>query len=89
MSDGEQHVKANVHPDAPIHKGEHSTIPHPPPQDQERNRMKPVPDTGWKAPLPSKDGGDKEPDFLNKPPYSWKSEGNKFVPKYTACVPYL
>ncbi len=85
MSDNDQHVKSNAHPDAPMHKGEHSGIPHPPPEDQHQpSHTKPIPDTGWKGPLPSQKGGDDEPDFLNKPPYTWKSEGDKFVPKYTA-----
>ncbi|KAI0806318.1 Mss4-like protein [Irpex lacteus] len=68
-----------------MHKGEHSNIPHPPPEDEHQpSHTKPIPDTGWKGLLPSQKGGDDEPDFLNKPPYTWKSEGNKFVPKYTA-----
>ncbi|KAI0682844.1 Mss4-like protein [Cytidiella melzeri] len=83
MSDDDQHIKTNVHPDAPMHKGEHFTIPHPPPQDQQQNKSKPIPETGWNAPVPSKDGGADEPDFMNKPPYTWKSEGNKFVAAYT------
>lgn len=81
MSDDDQHVKSNVHPNAFMHKGEHSTIPHPPPEDTAKE-YKPTPDTGWKYPLPSKDGGDKEHDFLNKPPYTWTSEGDKFKAKY-------
>lgn len=84
MPNDPHHVKPNAHPDAPIHAGEHSAIPHPPPEDEHKREDKPIPDTGWTGPLPSKDGGDGEPDFLNKPPYTWTSEGGKFVPKYTA-----
>ncbi|KAI0091358.1 Mss4-like protein [Irpex rosettiformis] len=84
MSGNEQSVKVNVHLEAPVHKREHSGIPHPPLEDHQPNRFKPVPDTGWKGTLPSQQGGDEEPDFLSKPPYTWKSEDDKFVPKYTA-----
>ena len=84
MSNSEQHMKSNVHPDATIHKGEHSSIPHPPPQDLQPNRFKPLPDTGWKGPVPSLQGGDSEHNFLKKPPYVWQSEGDKFKSKYTA-----
>ncbi|KAI1797300.1 Mss4-like protein [Ganoderma leucocontextum] len=30
-------------------------------------------DTGWTGPIPSQSGGDSEPGFMNKPPYSWNS----------------
>lgn len=83
MTQDNDHVKANAHPDAEVHQGEHSSIPHPPPEDHHsKPSMKPIPETGWTGPIPSQEGGDREEDFLNKPPYNWKSEGDKFVPKY-------
>ncbi|KAI0077896.1 hypothetical protein K474DRAFT_1661129 [Panus rudis PR-1116 ss-1] len=78
-------VKPNAHPDAELHQGEHSIIPHPPPDEHPQNKAyKPFPDTGWTGTpdIPSKDGGYSEEDFLHKPPYEWRSEGDKFVPKY-------
>jgi hypothetical protein len=86
MSQNNGPVKPNVHPEAPKHEGEHSTIPHPPPEDHPKQEIKPAPETGWTGPIPSQEGGDSEPDFLNKPPYTWKSEGDKFVAKYTRFV---
>ncbi|EKM57758.1 uncharacterized protein PHACADRAFT_90575 [Phanerochaete carnosa HHB-10118-sp] len=81
MSQEHSRVKPNAHPEAEVREGEHSTIPHPPPEDRhEKLRYKPTPDTGWTAPIPSRQGGDTEHDFLTKPPYSWTSD--KFVPKY-------
>lgn len=78
-------VKANAHPEAEVHDGEHSSIPHPPPEDHyEKQSHKPTPDTGWTGPIPSQQGGDTEQDFLTKPPYSWASD--KFVPKYVRRV---
>lgn len=37
---------------------------------------KEAPDFGWTGPVPSHEGGDKEENFMNKPPYTWTS--NKF-----------
>ncbi|KAI0346557.1 hypothetical protein BDW22DRAFT_1322973 [Trametopsis cervina] len=82
MPDAQQHVQPNAHPSAPIHTGPHSTIPHPPPEDARGGHTKPIPDTGWVGPVPSRDGGDGEEDFLSKPPYGWTSEGGLFVAKY-------
>ena len=81
-------VKINAHPDAKSLEGQHSTIPHPPPEDRHKREHKPIPDTGWRGQpnIPSQQGGDGENDFLNKPPYTWHSEGNLFEPKYYACV---
>lgn len=81
MSQDHSYVKPNVHSEAKLHRGEHSSIPHPPPEDHHAGQgYKPTPDTGWTGPVPSQQGGDAEQDFLNKPPYTWISE--KFVPKY-------
>ena len=81
-------VEANAHPDSKPRQGGHSTIPHPPPEDRHRSEYKPVPDTGWRGQpkIPSQSGGDGEPDFLNKPPYKWLSEGDLFDAKYYAYV---
>ena len=87
--DGDNQVKVNIHPGAELHQGEHSLIPHPPPEDHHDNRdYKTIPDTGWrgKSDVPSEGGGDGEDNFVNKPPYTWKSEGNLFKPKYYTCV---
>lgn len=86
MAQNNSRVKPNVHPEAPKHQGEHSSIPHPPPEDHPGQAFKPAPDTGWTGPIPSQKGGDREEDFLNKPPYTWESEGDKFVAKYTRSV---
>jgi hypothetical protein len=51
-----------------------------PAQDHHSKPKKDIPYTGWDSPVPSKDGGEGEPDFLNKPPYHWSSDA--FVPKY-------
>ncbi|KAM5538482.1 hypothetical protein V8D89_007815 [Ganoderma adspersum] len=32
-----------------------------------------IPDTGWVGQIPSRRGGDLEPNFMSKPPYSWNS----------------
>lgn len=45
---------------------------------------KPAPETGWEGEVPSRNGGDGEKDFLNKPPYRWTSD--KFVKKYERCA---
>ncbi|KAH9940995.1 Mss4-like protein [Amylocystis lapponica] len=82
----DSHVEPNAHPDAPIHNGPQYTIPHPPPEDHaEPTRLKAHPDTGWRGqpPIPSREGGKGDPNFLHKPPYTWKSEGDLFKPKYT------
>lgn len=75
-------VQPNVHPERKTTQGEHSEIHHPPDADQKER--KPVPDTGWKGPIPSADGGEGEEDYMDKPPYHWESD--KFVAKYTRCV---
>ena len=89
-------VQTNAHPEAHLPHGEHSIIPHPPPDDlhaydKEASKAVPFPDTGWRGDpkIPSQEGGDSEKDFLNKPPYTWKSEGDLFKAKYTTCVPSL
>ena len=48
---------------------------------------KPAPETGWEGEVPSRNGGDGEKDFRNKPPYKWSSD--KFVKKYERCAPWL
>ncbi|KZT29905.1 hypothetical protein NEOLEDRAFT_1153756 [Neolentinus lepideus HHB14362 ss-1] len=80
-----------VHPNphGEFKSGEHSAIPHPPPEDdpgQHTELQKPWPDTGWRGEpnIPSQKGGDYEPDFMNKPPYFWKPEGDKFEARYTS-----
>lgn len=78
-------VKPNVHPEAPVHKGPHSRIPHSPPEDHpERNTHEAhkIPDTGWHGELPSHEGGTYEKHYMRKPPYEWKSDGELFKPKY-------
>lgn len=85
----ESHVQPNAHPESDVKRGEHSTIPHPPPEDHPKNDPvvhKPIPDTGWRGQpsLPSQQGGTGETDFMNKPPYWWKSEGDKFKVKYVS-----
>ncbi|KAH8100898.1 Mss4-like protein [Cristinia sonorae] len=85
MSNDVHKIHPNVHPDSQFHPGEHSAVPHPPPQDHHRaGDNKPFPDTGWRGrpEIPSVNGGDGEEDFLHKPPYNWKSEGGLFKPKY-------
>lgn len=82
--DGDVH--ANIHPEAKQHQGEHSNVPHPPPEDNQEHKA--FPDTGWRGTpkIPSQDGGDGEQDFMNKPPYSWKSENDIFKVKYRTSV---
>lgn len=78
-------VQPNVHPEAPKHKpdGAQSVVPHPPPEDHhDIPRQKPIPNTGWKGPIPSHEGGSSEEGFMHKPPYDWRSEGDLFEPKY-------
>ncbi len=85
MTHSEQRIKPNVHPEGDVHQGKFSAIPHPLPEDHHaRPQFKPIPDTGWKGQpsVPSQSGGSDEVDFLNKPPYFWKSEGDKFQAKY-------
>ncbi|KAI9060986.1 hypothetical protein FKP32DRAFT_1654854 [Trametes sanguinea] len=80
-----ERVHPNVHPEAPKHQSEgpHSEVPHPPPEDHhEKEPTKPFPDTGWRGPVPSQQGGSEEKDFMHKPPYEWISEGDRFKPKY-------
>ncbi|KAI0951087.1 hypothetical protein AcW1_008222 [Taiwanofungus camphoratus] len=89
MSHLDHNVQPNVHPHVPVDEGEQTSMPHPPPEDHLHNNpvvRKPIPDTGWwgQPPIPSKDGGTLERDFIHKPPYVWKSEGDLFVPKYTS-----
>ncbi|EIN09844.1 hypothetical protein PUNSTDRAFT_66341 [Punctularia strigosozonata HHB-11173 SS5] len=65
-----------------MEEGEASTIPHPPEEDhpdQKRGKSS-FPYTGWDGPIPSQAGGDREPDWMNKPPYKWDSK--EFVPKF-------
>ncbi|PSR72929.1 hypothetical protein PHLCEN_2v11166 [Hermanssonia centrifuga] len=79
MTHSEQRIKPNVHPEGDVHQGKFSAIPHPLPEDHHaRPQFKPIPDTGWKGQpsVPSQSGGSDEVDFLNKPPYFWKSEGS-------------
>lgn len=76
-----------AHPFAHVEQGPHNAIPHPPPEDHPNEnppRTRPIPDTGWRGdpPIPSKDGGSGEKDFMKKPPYEWVSEGDKFKVKY-------
>lgn len=66
-----------------VHAHLKSFIPQPPPGLKE-SMKKDFPDTGWEGDLPSKEGGDYEKDFMNKPPYFWKSD--KFEVTYTSCV---
>ncbi|KAI0710083.1 Mss4-like protein [Earliella scabrosa] len=86
MSSNQDRVHPNVHPEAHRSQpdGSHSDVHHPPPEDDPllRPTNKSVPDTGWRGSIPSQHGGDQEEDFMNKPPYHWKSEGNLFKPKY-------
>lgn len=83
-------VVANAHSASDSHPGEHSAIHHPPPEDHTKANPaeKEIPDTGWigRPAIPSEKGGEEEEDFLNKPPYTWKSEGDKFVRKYERSV---
>ncbi|TCD66440.1 hypothetical protein EIP91_001377 [Steccherinum ochraceum] len=84
--DNKRRIHTNVHPEADLHQGEHSYIPHPPPDDHhERHEYKAFPDTGWRGEpkIPSSKGGADELEFLHKPPYEWKSEGGRFEAKYT------
>ena len=79
------HVKPNAHPEAPVHYGPHSRIPHPPPEDhptRNTHETHEIPDTGWRGELPSRKGGTYEKDYMHKPPYEWKSEGDRFKAKY-------
>jgi len=73
-------VQPNVHPERKTTQGEHSEIHHP--LDADQDDKKPIPDTGWKGPVPSANGGEDEEDYMNKPPYHWESD--KFVAKYTS-----
>lgn len=57
----------------------------PKPTEVHVTEKKSPPDTGWPYDVPSKEGGDGEPDFMHKPPYFWKSEGDKFKPTYQAA----
>jgi hypothetical protein len=59
-----------------------SSIPQPPKDDHHSKPKREIPYTGWDAPIPSKDGGAGEPDFLNKPPYHW--DAAQFVAKYVS-----
>lgn len=84
-ANGEDKIRPNAHPEAELRQGEHSSIPHPPPEDHHENRKyKTIPDTGWRGQpdVPSKEGGDGEVNFLSKPPYTWKDELDLFEPKY-------
>lgn len=78
-------VQANAHPDRIVHPGENSDIHHPPPTEGPKPE-KEVPDTGWRGPIPSEQGGTEEKDYMNKPPYNWKSKDDKFVPKYERSI---
>lgn len=71
------------HPGKNNHQHLKSFIPQPPPGAKESIK-KPFPETGWEGDLPSQEGGDKEDDFMNKPPYWWKSD--KFEVKYTSSA---
>lgn len=91
-----KNIRPNAHPESELKKGEHSMIPHPPPEDYHAHGfshedIKPTPDTGWRGQpdVPSQEGGDYEADFLNKPPYDWRSEGDLFKAKYTSYVVLL
>ncbi|KAI0671554.1 Mss4-like protein [Trametes maxima] len=80
-------VHPNVHPGSSESKhntdGAYSEIPHPPPGDHRKcGRRNSFLNTGWNAPVPSRDGGSLEKDFMRKPPYGWQSEGQLFSPKY-------
>ncbi|KAH9838371.1 Mss4-like protein [Rhodofomes roseus] len=78
-------VRPNVHPEAPVHKGSQSHIPHPPPEDHPKRdtyQTHEIADTGWRGELPSKQGGTYEKDYMHKPPYEWKGEDDLFKPKY-------
>lgn len=80
-------IRPNAHPEAALHQGGYYTIPNPLPEDHPHNQeSRPFPDTGWcgTPEIPSREGGNEEEDFMSKPPYRWKSEENKFIPKYTA-----
>lgn len=79
-------ILPNAHPEAAPHQGEHYTVPHPPREDHiNKPKSKSFSDAGWRGTpeIPSREGGDEEKDFMSKPPYWWKSEGNKFIPGYT------
>ncbi|EJF64593.1 hypothetical protein DICSQDRAFT_144357 [Dichomitus squalens LYAD-421 SS1] len=88
MSATDGYVKPNAHPEAPKtnpREREHSDIYHPPadngPSKAGASKTQ-FPETGWNGPIPSQSGGDKEQDFMNKPPYFWKSEGDRFKRKH-------
>lgn len=85
-------LHVNAHPDSHLEETEHSVIPHPPTEDHhgDSDGHKDIPDTGWtgQPPIPSQEGGDYETDFMNKPPYFWKSEGDKFKKHYTSWVKF-
>ncbi|GJE96560.1 hypothetical protein PsYK624_127570 [Phanerochaete sordida] len=83
MSHELSRVTANAHPQLDSREDEHSSTQHPPPEDHPaKSKSKPIPDTDWPGPVPSKQGGDTERDFLNKPPYNWTSD--EFAPKYVS-----
>lgn len=73
-----------VHNHTQFHLDKHPAILHPLPDAQWGH----IPDTGWRGdpPVPSRDGGDGDIDFMSKPPYNWKSEGGKFEPKHYSYV---
>lgn len=81
-----EQVHPNVHSETQKRRPEdsaHSDVYHPPPEDDpKREPRKSFPDTGWRGPIPSQDGGTEEEDFMHKPPYEWNSEGDLFRPKY-------
>ncbi|KAI0050462.1 hypothetical protein FA95DRAFT_1536246 [Auriscalpium vulgare] len=79
-------VQPNAHPESEPKQGQHSDIPRPPPEHDpaQVDVKKDIPDTGWTGPVPSRNGGSGEGDFMNKPPYFWNSEGDKFTPKYVS-----
>ncbi|EIM91012.1 uncharacterized protein STEHIDRAFT_49041 [Stereum hirsutum FP-91666 SS1] len=78
-------LHVNAHPGYYHEETEHSVIPHPPDEEQ-KSGHEDFPDTGWRGqpPTPSQDGGDSEKDFMHKPPYLWKSDGDKFEKHYTS-----
>ena len=86
MPQNNNHVRTDARPGEQL-GGELSAVPPPFPEDHHVNSgIKPVSNAGCEGPVPSKKGGDSEYDFMNKPPYNWKSGSDKFVPKYATWV---
>lgn len=82
----------DVYPDTRLEQHtDYSLMPHPPAEDRHEKKQgqkATTPDTGWRGQpaIPSQNGGDYEKDFINMPPYSWKSEDDIFQCHYRSSV---